>query len=375
MQLNRLSIINYKNLAQVDLELSPKINGFIGNNGMGKTNVLDAIYYLSFCKSATNVLDASNISHDADFFLLQGRYHSDDSSPLSVSCGLKRGGRKKIKCDEKDCRKISEHVGRIPLVLLSPADSQLVSGGSEERRRFMDTVISQYNRPYLAHIIHYDRTLKQRNSLLKKEDDLDPGVLTVLEGMMAADAAVIYDARRQFIDDFLPIFKMLHRQLCPAEEDVDVKYITHGTRGDLAGLLESWRNRERIVGYTLHGPHKDDLDLLMNGYSIKREGSQGQTKTFFIAMKLAQFVFLKKRAHCSTPILLLDDIFDKLDAERVSRIVDYVNGDDFGQIFITDTNRDHLDSILSHSDKSYKLFHVSQGAVDEVSASVLNKDQ
>ncbi len=364
MLLKKISIVNYRNIEQADLEFSPKLNGFIGNNGMGKTNVLDAIYHLSFCKGALSASDTFNLKHDAEFFMVQGGYTRDDGGEMEVTCSLKKAQRKRMKCDGKDYKRFSEHVGKIPLVLLSPSDSLLVSGGSEERRKFMDSVISQYNAPYLAAAIRYERSLKQRNALLKAEAEPDPVVIGILEDMMSADAEVIFAGRQEFVDEFLPIFRKLYDRLCPDSNEVpDIKYVSHGTRGELKPLLSSWRERERIVGYTLHGTHKDDLELLLNGFPVKREGSQGQTKTFFIAMKLAQYVFLKQRGDRRTPLLLLDDIFDKLDAERVSRIVDYVGGNDFGQIFITDTNREHLDNILSHSTHDYRLFSVEKGNV------------
>lgn len=364
MELKRISIVNYRNIEQADLTFSPKLNGIIGKNGMGKTNVLDAIYYLSFCKGATSASDAFNLRHGADFFMIQGQYAADDGSETDVICSLKQGQRKRLKCDGKDYKRISEHVGKIPLVLLSPSDSLLVSGGSEERRRFMDTVIAQYDAPYLAAAIRYERTLKQRNALLKGDAEPDADVMTVLEELMSADAAVIYEGRRAFVEAFTPIFGQLYERLCPnTHEQVGINYISHGDRGELRPILSSWRERERIVGYSLHGTHKDDLELLLNGFPVKREASQGQTKTFFIAMKLAQFVFLKQRGDRRTPLLLLDDIFDKLDADRVARIVDYVGGNDFGQIFITDTNRSHLDHILAGSQQDYRLFTVEGGHI------------
>ena len=248
--------------------------------------------------------------------------------------------------------------------MLSPADSQLVTGGSEERRRFMDMVISQYDAAYLNAAIRYERTLKQRNALLKAEEEPDRGVMDVLEEMMGADAKVVFNARRNFVEEFSPIFQRLYSRLCPdSREQVTIKYDSPGFRGALQPQLASWRERERLVGYSLHGVHKDELVLELNGYPVKREASQGQTKTFFIAMKLAQYVFLKQHGEKRVPLLLLDDIFDKLDAERVARIVEYVGGEDFGQIFITDTNRSHLDFILAHSNLDYRLFYVETGTV------------
>ncbi len=364
MILQKLSTLNYKNIEQAELALSPNINCLIGSNGMGKTNVLDAIYYLSFGKSSISQSEAYNIRHEADFMMLKGCYLRENGEEELISCGVKRGQRKHLRRNDKEYKRLSEHIGQIPLVLISPSDHDLVTGGSEERRKFMDVVISQTSPPYLEALIRYDKTLHQRNTLLKSEEEPDAGLMEVLEEMMSADAEVLYAARAQMIRDFRPLFQTLYARLCDgAAEDVDLHYDSHAERGSLLPILQQGRVRERIVGYTLHGPHKDNLDLLLNGHNVRREGSQGQTKTFFIAMKLAQFLYLKTCGERRTPILLLDDIFDKLDAGRVSRIVDYVGGDDFGQIFITDTNRDHLDSILSATSRSYKLFQVKNGTV------------
>lgn len=364
MILEHLSLVNYKNIEHAELDLSPNVNCFIGNNGMGKTNILDAVYYLSFCKSAFTQQDGFNINHDADFMMLQGRYRNSVGEPDVVSCGVKRGQRKHFKRNDKEYQRLTEHIGLIPLVMISPSDSSLITGGSEERRKFMDVVISQYCPAYLEAIMRYQKTLQQRNALMKQETEPEWGLCEVLEEMMATDAEVIYREREAWVNEFLPIFRQLYGRLCNgANEEVDIKLETHGNRGNLAPILRDWRQRERIVGYTLHGPHKDNLDLLINGFNVRREGSQGQTKTYFIAMKLAQFIFLKNKGKRQTPILLLDDIFDKLDADRVACIVDYVSDDEFQQIFITDTNRDHLDSILATTNHDYRLYHVENGVV------------
>lgn len=377
MILERLSVLNYKNIEQAELQLSPCVNCFIGNNGMGKTNVLDAVYYLSFCKSSVSQQDALIIRHEADFMMIQGTYVNEnlgmseicDESAENrdiISCGVKRGQRKRFKRNDKEYKRLAEHLGLIPLVLISPADSALITDGSEERRRFMDVAICQWSVPYTEALMRYQKTLQQRNALLKQEEEPDWNLCSVLEEMMAMDADVIYRARRDMIDEFIPIFQRVYSRLCNNDyEEVDIHYESHGERGPLQPILQSWRERERIVGYTLHGPHKDNLDLLMNGYNVRREGSQGQKKTYFIAMKLAQFLYLKTKGEQRTPILLLDDIFDKLDAGRVACIVDYVSGNDFQQIFITDTNRDHLDSILTATSRDYRLFHVDHGMVTE----------
>ena len=364
MILEQLSILNYKNIEQAQLTLSPNVNCLIGANGQGKTNVLDAIYFLSFGKSATALTDGACVRHDAEFMMLQGKYRSALMEEEEISCGIKRGQRKRMRRNEKEYKRLSEHLGVIPLVMLSPADEQLVSGGSEERRRFMDIVLSQVSPNYLAALIRYNKSLQQRNAMLKQDDEPDAQLFEVLEEMMSMDAAVIYQERQAFVRDFVPIFQVMYARFCnAASEEVDILYDTHASRGDLLPILVRDRAKERIVGYTLHGPHKDNLELLMNGHNVRREASQGQTKTFFIAMKLAQFLYLKSVGEHRTPILLLDDIFDKLDAGRVACIVDYVSGDDFEQIFITDTNREHLDSILAATHREYKLFEVTGGEV------------
>ena len=364
MILEHLSLLNYKNIEQAQLTLSPNVNCLIGANGQGKTNVLDAIYFLSFGKSATALTDGACIRHEAEFMMLQGKYRTALNEEEEISCGIKRGQRKRMRRNDKEYKRLSEHVGVIPLVMLSPADEQLVSGGSEERRRFMDTVLSQVSPCYLEALIRYNKSLQQRNAMLKQEDEPDAQLFEVLEEMMSIDADVIYKERQQFVADFIPIFQEMYARFCNAAvEEVSIIYDTHATRGELLPMLVRDRVKERIVGHTLHGPHKDNLELLMNGHNVRREASQGQTKTFFIAMKLAQFLYLKSVGEHRTPILLLDDIFDKLDAGRVACIVDYVSGDDFEQIFITDTNREHLDSILAATHRDYRLFEVKSGEV------------
>ena len=365
MHLSHLSILDFKNIAQADLELSPNVNCFVGKNGMGKTNLLDAIHYLSFGKSSFTTPDSVHLRHEAPFFLLQGQYRAEDGEEVRVACGYKPGGRKQLKWNDKDCRRIADHVGRIPLVMIAPSDSLLVSGGSEERRRFMDQVISQYDLPYLESLMRYNQSLKQRNALLRAEQEPDAGVMEVLEEMMAAAATYIYRCRQAFVEEFRPVFQSLYQRLSDqAHEAVDLVYVSHGERGSFANLYAQGRAKERIVGYSLYGTHRDDLDLRFGGFPVRQECSQGQTKTYFIAMKLAQYVFLKTKGEKRVPILLLDDIFDKLDAGRVARIVDYVSGNDFGQIFITDTNSEHLDDILAATERDYRLFEVKDGVVN-----------
>ena len=374
MILRKLNIISYRNLQEVALSLSDNVNCFVGRNGMGKTNVLDAIYYLSFCKSSVNSQDALNVRHGDEFFMLDGRYVQEHSGVEEhIVCSLKTGQRKRMRRNDKEYKRLVEHVGLIPLVMISPSDSLLISGGSEERRRFMDMVISQYDAGYLEQLIRYQKAHQQRNALLKAEAEPDAQYMAILEEMMAESAKFLYAARAAFITAFRPIFQQLYARLCNSEyEQPDITYVSHADRGDLLPLLQSYREKERIVGYTLHGPHRDDILCLLNGFELRREGSQGQTKTYFISLKLAQYVFLRNKcaelaggqAAAGTPILLLDDIFDKLDAGRVARIIEYVSGTDFGQIFITDTNREHLDQILAATTRDYRLFNVKDGVVE-----------
>lgn len=362
MILKRLSILNYKNIEQADLEFSPKMNCFIGQNGMGKTNLLDAIYYLSFCKSATNPIDSQVMRHDADFFVVQGFYDTEQGDEEDIYCGMKRRQKKTFKRNKKAYQRFSEHLGFIPLVMVSPSDNELILGGSEERRRFMDVAISQHDKEYLAQLINYDKALQQRNALLKMEEEPDAELLALWEEMMAQAGTLIYERRKAFIEDLVPIFQEFYAQISGDREEVSLTYLSHGDCGALLDVIRDGRAKDRIMGYSLHGVHKDDLVMQLGGYPIKREGSQGQSKTYLIALKLAQFDFLRRSGH-TTPILLLDDIFDRLDASRVEQIVHLVSGDTFGQIFISDVNRGHLDRILAAATGDYKFYTVSDGNV------------
>ncbi len=360
MNLEKLSLINYKNIQAATLELSPKINCFIGQNGVGKTNVLDAIYFLSFCHSASNPVDSQVITHGQEFFMIEGTY-SDD---LLITCGMKRGTKKHFKRNKKEYKRLSEHIGMIPLVLVSPSDTLLIDGGSEERRRLMDVVISQYDRSYIDSMNRYNKALLQRNTMLKQEEEPDIDVISLWEEQMAVEGEKIYSSRDAFVKALEPVFQHYYERISGNREQVAMDYISHCQRGPLLEIIQRDRMKDRIMGYSLHGIHRDDLTFTLGGHPLKREGSQGQHKTFVISLKLAQFEFLRRTNHQSTPLLLLDDIFDKLDAERVEQIVKLVASEEFGQIFITDTNREHLDQILSRSSKDYKIFIVKDGEIN-----------
>ena len=364
--------LNYKNIREASLELSPKINCFIGHNGVGKTNVLDAVYYLSFCRSASNPIDSQVIRHEEPFCVIEGEYESDsqhpigDSQQLLISCGMKRGVKKHFKRNKKEYKRLSEHIGLIPLVVVSPSDTMLIEGSSEERRRLMDMVISQYDRSYIEALSRYNNAHQQRNTLLKQEDPApDPMLLQIWEEQMAESGEVIYQKRNAFVQELIPLFQQFYNQISSGRETVGLNYTSHCQRGPLLEVIQRDRHKDLAVGFSLHGVHRDDLEFTLDGHLMKREGSQGQNKTYAIALKLAQFDFLKRTASQTTPLLLLDDIFDKLDAERVEQIVRLVSGDAFGQIFVTDTNRDHLDQILKASALDYKIFYVDNGEITE----------
>ena len=362
MYLTNLSIINFKNIREAELSFSPGINCFFGKNGEGKTNLLDAIYYLSFCKSHSNPVDSQNITHDADFFVLQAHYKGKEVQE-EIYCGMKRKQKKIFKRNKKEYERLSEHIGRIPLVLISPSDEELIREGSDERRRFMDMVISQYDHAYMDALMSYNKTLQQRNALLKNEAFKDESLWAMYEEMMAADAEVIFHKRAAFIEDFTPVFESFYQNISGGKECIQLNYSSHLSEGNLTTKLFNSRQRDEILGYTTVGIHKDDLIMELDGHPIKRVGSQGQNKSYLIALKLAQYDFLKK-AGKSTPILLLDDLFDKLDATRVERIINLVAGKEFGQIFITDTNRENSDHLLLRTGEDYRIFQVENGQIE-----------
>ena len=365
MILSQLSIINYRNIRAANLSFSPNVNCLIGHNGEGKTNLLDAIYYLSFCHSSFTNIDSQVITHDQDFFVIEGNYLTESGEAESVYAGMKRGTRKHFRRNKKEYKKFSEHIGLIPLIFVSPSDSILVDGGGEERRKLMDMVIAQYDKRYLEALNAYNKALQQRNALLKSISETDMTLMQLLEEEMARNGEIVYKKRDELVNELTPTFQEAYSQISGGRENVSLRYVSHCQRGPLLDVIQRDRFRDMAVGYSLHGTHRDDLEMLIDGYPIRREGSQGQTKTYVLALKLAQFAYLKRKMAGKMPLLLLDDIFDKLDANRVEQIIHLVADTDFGQIFITDTNREHLDTILSHADVDYKLFDVKDGEITE----------
>ena len=377
MTLTQLNILNYRNIREAGLEFSPKLNCFVGLNGQGKTNILDAIYLLSFTKSAYTTQDSQNITHGEEMAMVQGNYSYNAGDPaaedgqISVSCGLRKGVKKQIRKNKKDYKRLIEHIGLIPLVMVSPADHRLIDEGSDERRRFMDSVISQLDRQYLEALTAYTSLLKQRNALLKKYEDATIvawDLFEVIEEQMIPYAEYIFASRERFVNQLIPYFEEVYNRLSGGAEEVSLKYISQLQDRDLRDAYQRTRSRDIILGWTSQGVHKDELEMNLGEYPLKRVASQGQQKTFLLAMKLAQALYLSAQAaegnQPRKPILLLDDIFDKLDSERVARIVSLVQSDDFGQIFITDTDRQHLTEIVN-PDEGAKIFYVTKGEINE----------
>ncbi|MBQ9705802.1 MAG: DNA replication/repair protein RecF [Paludibacteraceae bacterium] len=381
MYLTSLNILNFKNIEEAELHFSPNINCLVGNNGMGKTNVLDAVYYLSLCKSAFNSIDSQNIRHESEFALIQGVYRKPDGTAekggsdepegteqaesVTVTCGIRRGQKKQFRLGRKDYKRLQDHIGLIPLVMVSPKDSELVIEGSDERRRFMDGVIAQQDRPYLEHLTDYNALLKQRNALLKQTAEegtaLNGELFEVIEEQLARHATYIFSLRTGFIQDFIPVFQELYDFIAEHKETVSLTYRSQLQERELTEAFRRTRQRDLALGWTSQGIHKDDLDMRLGGYPLRQVASQGQQKTYLIALKLAQALWLSRPG--VKPLLLLDDIFDKLDPERVERIIALTGSERFGQLFITDTDRQHLSDILQSAQHNSRVFHVENGQI------------
>ena len=365
MRLIRLNLLNYKNIEQAELVFSPKINCFLGANGMGKTNLLDAIYFLTFCKSHTGVLDTQIINRKADFTMIQGIYEIENKEQ-QYNCAIKRGHRKIFRHGKKEYERLSDHIGTLPLVLISPADFTLVTGTSEERRRFIDMIIAQYDKDYLHALIAYNKALLQRNTLLKNPHtrNQDQIQLEIWEQQMQQYATPIFHKRQKMITQLNHHFITYYETLSNATEQPTLIYQTQLLEKELLQTLRQNREKDYILGYTTAGIHKDELRMELDGYPVKKIASQGQSKTYLVALKMAQYTLLAEQARLK-PLLLLDDLFDKLDASRVSKIIQLVSQPDFGQIFISDTNRSHIDEILRPFNGQYNLFDVESGKIKQ----------
>ncbi|MBR6017266.1 MAG: DNA replication/repair protein RecF [Paludibacteraceae bacterium] len=378
MILSSLNILNYRNIREASLEFSPKLNCFVGLNGQGKTNVLDAIYLLSFTKSAYTSQDSLNITHGQEMAMVQGVYNGEgveaNGEGLTISCGLRRGVKKQFRFNRKDYKRLIDHIGLVPLVMVSPADHQLIEEGSDERRRFMDSVIAQLDKQYLDDLTRYNALLKQRNALLKQyaeTADVPWDLFEVLEEQMIPLAEYIFRARTAFFEAFEPYFQEVYNEIANGQELMAnsqaelpvLRYISQLQDRDLREAYLRTRQRDLILGWTSQGVHKDDLLMQLGDYPLKQVASQGQQKTYLLAMKLAQALYLSQMSNTAKPILLLDDIFDRLDSERVNRIVQMVQRPEFGQIFITDTDRQHLTEIL-RPDPEARIFYVQDGQIN-----------
>lgn len=364
MLLKELHIINFKNIADMSLVFSSAFNCFIGKNGVGKTNILDAIYHLSMCKSYFGLSDLQNIRHGENFFLLQGSYSRENGSDLEMCYAVRQGQKKVLKKNGKAYSRLSEHIGLLPLVMVAPEDAVLINGGGEERRRFMDSIISQYNSDYLYQLIRYNRALAQRNSLLRNAQgkNVDADILEIWNMQLAESGEIIMQEREHFIQEFCRLFRDYYAGLSLSREKAELNYKPSVKTGNLLTAYHAAQERDRILMYTTLGIQRDDLELTIGGYSVKKLGSQGQKKTFLVALKLTQYIWLHRMTGLK-PLLLLDDIFDKLDADRVAQIIRTVGEGNFGQIFVTDTNREHIDVLLKTQASNYQIFSMDAGAL------------
>lgn len=366
MFLKQLSLINFKNYAEFEAKFSEKINCFVGNNGMGKTNLLDAIHYLSFCKSFFNTIDSQNIKHNEGFFVIQG-FFDKQGEESEVYCGIKRNQKKVFKKNKKEYERLSEHIGQFPLVMISPGDSDLINGSSESRRKFLDGIISQYDKVYLDKLISYNQVLKQRNALLKhfaESHSFDSETLEIWDEQLIIYGKGILDIRKNFLKEFIPLFNHYYRFISDSKEEVALHYENSlGEKDFKTGLLTSLP-RDRAVHYTTVGPHKDDLEFTLDTFGLKKYASQGQQKSFLLALKLAQFEFIKDQKN-TKPLLLLDDVYDKLDEERFTKLLEMVSSNKFGQVFITDTHADRMNELLNQKQIEHRIFVVENSLVKE----------
>jgi len=359
MYLKKISLFNYKNFSEASFDFNEKINCFVGKNGIGKTNVLDAIYQLAYGKSYFNPLAVQNIKHGEEFFVIDGEFEKQGRTEQIV-CSVKKGQKKILKRNGKIYDKFSDHIGFIPLVIISPADRDLIVEGSETRRKFIDSVISQLDSTYLQQLIQYQKILAQRNALLKYfalNQTFENETLSIYNERLDVLGHEIFEKRKTFLSDFIPIFNSHHQAITGSAETVQLVYESQLENNSLLALLDENLSRDRAAQYTTVGIHKDDLSFEIDHYPIKKFGSQGQQKSFLIALKLAQFEFVKKQCG-EKPILLFDDIFDKLDESRVGKIVEMVNNDEFGQLFISDTHAERTETIIKSTHQSYSIFNL-----------------
>ncbi len=367
MYLQKLSLSGFKNYNKAQLQFSKKINCFVGDNGAGKTNILDALYYLSFCKSYFNSIDTLNIKHNNDFFAIYGTYHTQNDNVDTVSIVQKRGEKKQFRFNQKAYNRLADHIGKIPLVMVSPYDRDLINEGSDIRRKYVDGVISQFDKFYLNNLLEYNKALQQRNRLLKlfaENHYFDETSISVWDNTLTTRGTDIYEKRKKFLLEFNPLFEKYYRYLSGNKETVIINYESQLDEISFNSLLKKVRDKDKMLRYSTAGIHKDDLIFLIDKFPIKKFGSQGQQKSFVIAIKLAQFEFTRLKKGFK-PILLFDDIFDKLDNKRVAKIVELVSAENFGQVFITDTQEERITKMFDNILIDHKIFQVSNGIVNE----------
>lgn len=362
MILNKIQLIGFKNYEQAEADFSHKFNCFTGNNGMGKTNMLDAIYYLSFCKSYYNPADNQNIKKESPFFVIQGNYSLSDEV-IEIYCGLKRNDKKQFKLNKKEYPRLSDHIGLLPLVMIAPEDTELIHGGSEIRRKFIDGVISQYNKQYLEQLLKYNRVLLQRNAMLKafyERSFFDIAALEIYDEQLSATGNYIFQERAQFFEKFNAIFNATHHELTDAQESVKMVLQSGLNEFKMEDLLIKSLEKDKASQYTNVGIHKDDLVFEIDEALVKKFASQGQQKTFLVALKLAQYAFIAAIKN-KQPILLLDDVYDKLDEARLNGIMQHISSNSFGQIFITDTHRHRMAEAIGATNKEAAYFEIEKG--------------
>lgn len=364
MWLQKISVINFKNYSEAELSFSNTVNAFTGNNGAGKTNILDAIHYLSLCKSYFNPIDSQQIKQGEDVFMIQGTFQKDEKDEL-IYCGLKRNQKKKFKRNKKEYQRLADHIGIFPLVMISPNDISLIIEGSEERRRFIDNVISQTDSHYLDELISYNKSLLNRNALLKQisvSGKYDTALMEIYDEQLILSGNKIFEKRKSFMIEFRDIFNKHYQYLSEDAEQVELVYDSPLLTSSFSEILRKNSERDLILERTSSGIHKDELSFTIHGMVLKKFGSQGQQKSFLIALKLAQYTFLHKQKGFE-PLLLLDDIFDKLDDARTTKLMKMVSDKDFGQIFITDTSRKRIEEIFSTLNVSVNIVDIDKGAI------------
>jgi DNA replication and repair protein RecF len=367
MYLDNISLVNFKNYRQANMQFTHGVNCFVGHNGAGKTNLLDAIYYLSFCKSYFNSFDNQNIFHDEDMFVIQGVFHRNEEQE-EIYCAQKRNDRKQFKRNKKDYGRLSEHIGLLPVVMISPTDIELIHEGSEVRRKFVDSILSQIDSVYLNNLIEYNKALLQRNAMLKRFFETrqwDDTLMAIWDEQMIRTGNEIYKKRAEFTEVFTKLFEEVYKEISGSREVASLQYSSQLSEGDYADLMAKSLNKDRAVLYSTTGVHKDDWLFMKDGHPLKKFASQGQQKSFIIALKIAQFHFEKKHFGFA-PIVLLDDIFDKLDEERVSYLINMVTGEEFEQVFITDTSHTRMKKLLEKKNKAHKIFPVNEGSASEI---------